>query len=756
MIIKKMRALNEKKPLYSRDASISEKIAAEIEDQYVYIIKPNTGKREIRNLQAYADPSIDNGYYFTTTSPKLMQKGIDVLNKYHKDFTQKGDSVYWTIEEDELDSIDTSRLSAKARKLFRENYREPVDQIAANELTLYIINDSQLYRGSIMPVVRNLARKKAKGIYDKDLAIKAFEYVAKAGADKYRKNFGDIFYPATRNAVAKELLNEYEQYINELAFPEDSGKLDEDIEKTKSGKWVNKGKEGTHGEFKTKKAAREQQKAMFAQGFKEGFRRSVATIEKMISFAQNSTPATKNKLISEFNSWNEYKEDQQDFENLLYGNNSISFWNLDTIVRDHILDTISTIYKNNSIKENIGSDIAEYQKWVDYDMKKYGKISDDTNEKIRKAGLKIVKDKYGDYEVIANEPIHEKYTLKQQKVLDAFYKDMNFGFDSNKVTINKVTDNTVEYTLDGVADVYKLNNQDLKEDLNEPTIEEMFKYLKEYPQYNGKYTRPVKYYDLGLTPEEQDEFFNFIQDEAYGLENFWEENADLSKDIYQEGRQGGHLVLDKSVYLNHVDVDSVDELIELELEENYYPDNEDGTYTEEQKQEAKEEVEERIKGLYNELKDFDERVDKLIANLKATLDARIKNKDLNEDVSRASKKSGNPNLKEELSEDSKTSLGVATILDALIKDELEAIDGYNGAIATLESEGYSEFTEVLNNIINDEKNHIGNLQELLNKVSPDTHTEIQKGKEEAKAILDDNTKDKETKDKETENKEEIK
>ena len=44
--------------------------------------------------------------------------------------------------------------------------------------------------------------------------------------------------------------------------------IKEDIEKTKSGKWVNRGKEGTHGEFKTKKAAREQQKAMFARGFK--------------------------------------------------------------------------------------------------------------------------------------------------------------------------------------------------------------------------------------------------------------------------------------------------------------------------------------------------------------------------------------------------------------------------------------------------------------------------------------------------------
>ena len=44
--------------------------------------------------------------------------------------------------------------------------------------------------------------------------------------------------------------------------------LTEDIEKTKSGKWVNKGKEGTHGEFTTKKAARAQQKAMFASGWK--------------------------------------------------------------------------------------------------------------------------------------------------------------------------------------------------------------------------------------------------------------------------------------------------------------------------------------------------------------------------------------------------------------------------------------------------------------------------------------------------------
>lgn len=40
--------------------------------------------------------------------------------------------------------------------------------------------------------------------------------------------------------------------------------LSEDTIKTKDGKWVNKGKEGTHGKFKTKKEADAQRKAIFA------------------------------------------------------------------------------------------------------------------------------------------------------------------------------------------------------------------------------------------------------------------------------------------------------------------------------------------------------------------------------------------------------------------------------------------------------------------------------------------------------------
>lgn len=54
----------------------------------------------------------------------------------------------------------------------------------------------------------------------------------------------------------------------EAAPEEISDVIEEDTIK-KNGKWVNKGSEGTHGEFDTKKAADAQRKAMFANGYGE-------------------------------------------------------------------------------------------------------------------------------------------------------------------------------------------------------------------------------------------------------------------------------------------------------------------------------------------------------------------------------------------------------------------------------------------------------------------------------------------------------
>lgn len=45
-------------------------------------------------------------------------------------------------------------------------------------------------------------------------------------------------------------------------------------------KWVNKGKDGTHGEFKTKKAAEAQRRAMFANGFGESLTEDANSLEE--------------------------------------------------------------------------------------------------------------------------------------------------------------------------------------------------------------------------------------------------------------------------------------------------------------------------------------------------------------------------------------------------------------------------------------------------------------------------------------------
>lgn len=47
------------------------------------------------------------------------------------------------------------------------------------------------------------------------------------------------------------------------------------------------------------------------------------------------------------------------------------------------------------------NEIDRYQKWVDFDMSRYGKISERTQQMVNKAGYQIIKDDRGDYEVAA-------------------------------------------------------------------------------------------------------------------------------------------------------------------------------------------------------------------------------------------------------------------------------------------------------------------------------------------------------------------
>ena len=83
--------------------------------------------------------------------------------------------------------------------------------------------------------------------------------------------------------------------------------------------------------------------------------------------------------------------------------------------------------------------------------------------------------------------------------------------------------------------------------------------------------------------------------------------------------------------------------------------------------------------------------------------------------------------------------GVADMLMVAIKDEYEAIQEYNSIVSTINAESNSgnDFTymiPVLQDILNEENKHVGQLQELLKRVSPNAKSSIE-GEFEARAQL---------------------
>ncbi len=122
-------------------------------------------------------------------------------------------------------------MQRNPRRRSKGRRRNPgsADGTAARELELFIVNDGDLYRSQTTPIVKNLAKKMAKGVYDAAKAVKLWCYLADSGAQKYTKEVGDdygkhrgngsygAFNKPTRMAAAKALADEYLEAVKEEA-----------------------------------------------------------------------------------------------------------------------------------------------------------------------------------------------------------------------------------------------------------------------------------------------------------------------------------------------------------------------------------------------------------------------------------------------------------------------------------------------------------------------------------------------------------
>lgn len=91
-------------------------------------------------------------------------------------------------------------------------------EVEIQELKTYIDNDADLYIHQGLPIVKNLTRKKAAGVYDHNKAAKLYKYLADNGARKYGREHGSseheglrIFSPEVRRRVAEQMRDQFEQ-----------------------------------------------------------------------------------------------------------------------------------------------------------------------------------------------------------------------------------------------------------------------------------------------------------------------------------------------------------------------------------------------------------------------------------------------------------------------------------------------------------------------------------------------------------------
>ena len=112
------------------------------------------------------------------------------------------------------------------------------------------------------------------------------------------------------------------------------------------------------------------------------------------------------------------------------------------------------------IKEykDMGQDLGEYQKWVDYDMKRYHKISDKTMDKIKEAGLTVVKEAIDRTRAKRLQEAKKRTAVKKKTVNEPWVTNYlsNLLVSDDNVANDSISDyvGTVDYSDDDFTVYY--------------------------------------------------------------------------------------------------------------------------------------------------------------------------------------------------------------------------------------------------------------------------------------------------------------
>lgn len=198
----------------------------------------------------------------------FKESGLDdeEMDDFIDDYLEKEYAKYRVLDYKEDEDLDGNTLEGAI-----DDFNYEIDNLA-REIENKGWEIEKASDGDAIPQEAEDYYDDANLLYDLELKVKPGYY---QGAQLYLDGWDAKYIPEEYKKIIIDKLNKIGKDFSLMklgvAWRASNGEtgykvLDEDTVKTKSGKWVNKGNTGeTHGEFKTKKAADEQRKAMFAQ-----------------------------------------------------------------------------------------------------------------------------------------------------------------------------------------------------------------------------------------------------------------------------------------------------------------------------------------------------------------------------------------------------------------------------------------------------------------------------------------------------------
>lgn len=245
--------------------------------------------KDIKVINADETPDL----YESANSTKVLSE--DPSDKINVDFEVPGFYGYYDSSFTQFISGDNDNINKIGRK-YVEIFNEYVGEVEGivdmeyaytwspkyyNYESDEIVATATIFRSALLKTVEgisNLAGKLSKLNASRDGYISSMPTAEKDFKNIIKFGNAEELSPAITEILQMLTDQRTIQHINEDTFDwgidnlyydvdESAKPLSEDTEK-QNGKWVNKGKEGTHGTFKTKKEADAQRKAMFANGYK--------------------------------------------------------------------------------------------------------------------------------------------------------------------------------------------------------------------------------------------------------------------------------------------------------------------------------------------------------------------------------------------------------------------------------------------------------------------------------------------------------